>query len=42
MCDPDEFDSEWDAFTEEIAPYAAAYADFMQQEILKLVRQATD
>lgn len=42
MCDPDEFDSEWDAFTEEIAPYAAAYADFMQQEILKLVRQTTD
>ena len=42
MCDPEEFDAEWDAFTAEIAPYAASYADFMHREILKLAGQAAD
>lgn len=42
MCDPDEFDAEWDAFTAEIAPYAATYADFMHREILKLAGQVAD
>ena len=42
MCEPDEFDAEWDAFTEEIAPYAATYAEFMYLEILKLVGQSAD
>ena len=40
MCDPEEFDTEWEAFTEEIGPYASIYAGFMQHEILKLVKDA--
>jgi putative aldouronate transport system substrate-binding protein len=33
-CDPAEFDAKWDAFVEEIAPYATAFADFMQEAVL--------
>ena len=42
MSDPDEFDALWDAFTEEISYSAEIYTRFMQKEILKLVKQATD
>ncbi|MBQ3762532.1 MAG: extracellular solute-binding protein [Clostridia bacterium] len=33
-CDPAEFDAKWDAFVEEIAPYATAFADYMQEAVL--------
>lgn len=40
LSDADQFDAKWDAFTEEIAPYAKTYTEFMQEEILKLVEKA--
>ena len=39
MCDPAEFDAKWDAFVEEINPSCQVYTDFMQEEVLKLVKQ---
>ncbi len=36
-CDPAEFDAKWDAFVEEIAPYAAEFEEFMQEAVLKEV-----
>ena len=35
--DPEDFDANWAAFTAEIAPYSDIYANFMHEEILKLV-----
>ncbi len=35
------FDSNWNAFVEEITPSAKVYSEFMQTEVLKLVEQAT-
>ena len=35
-----EFDANWAAFVEEIAPYAAVKTQFMQEEVLKLVEKA--
>ncbi len=35
------FDSNWNAFVEEITPAAKVYSEFMQTEVLKLVEQAT-
>lgn len=40
MASPDEFDAMWDAFVEEINPSCQVYTDFMQAEVLKLVKQA--
>ena len=34
MCEPDEFDSKWDAFVEEITPSATAFGDYMQEAVL--------
>ena len=34
---PEDFDANWAAFTAEIAPYSEIYANFMHEEILKLV-----
>lgn len=39
--DDAEFDSNWNAFVEEITPSATIYTEFMQAEVLKLVEQAT-
>lgn len=39
--DDAEFDSNWDAFVNEITPSATIYSEFMQAEVLKLVEQAT-
>ncbi len=35
--DDAEFDANWDAFVAEITPYAQVKADFMQEEVMKLV-----
>ncbi len=35
------FESNWNAFVEEITPSATVYSEFMQTEVLKLVEQAT-
>lgn len=35
------FESNWNAFVEEITPSAKVYTEFMQAEVLKLVEQAT-
>lgn len=35
------FESNWNAFVEEITPSATVYTEFMQTEVLKLVEQAT-
>ena len=40
-CDPSEVDAKWDAFVEKITPSAEIYTKFMQEEVLKLVEQAT-
>ena len=40
-CDPSELDARWNAFVEEINPCCEVYSAFMQQEVLKLVEQAT-
>ena len=40
MADPAEFDAMWDAFVEEINPSCEVYTNFMQEEVLKLVKQA--
>ena len=37
----EEFDANWAAFVEEITPSATIYSEFMQEEVLKLVEQAT-
>jgi len=42
MCDESEFDAKWDAFVTEITPSATVYSEFMQEEVLKLVEQATN
>lgn len=42
MCEPAELDEKWDAFVNEISYSAGIYSEFMQKEILKLARQATD
>ena len=34
MCDPAEFDAKWDAFVEEITPYATEFGDFMQEAVV--------
>ncbi|MBR0387830.1 MAG: extracellular solute-binding protein [Clostridia bacterium] len=39
--DEGQFDAEWDEFVTEIKPYCDIYADFMHQEVLKLVEIAT-
>ena len=39
--DQAELDANWDAFVEEITPYAEIYTNFMQAEVLKLVELAT-
>ncbi len=36
-CDPADFDAKWDAFVEEIAPYAAEFEEYMQEAVLKEV-----
>ncbi len=36
-----EFDAKWDEFVAEIKPYCDIYANFMQEEVLKLVAIAT-
>ncbi len=41
-CDPSEVDANWDAFVAEITPSAEIYSNFMQEEVLKLVEQATN
>ena len=41
-CDPSEIDANWDAFVAEITPSAEIYSNFMQEEVLKLVEQATN
>ena len=40
MCGPDELDAAWNDFVEEISHSAGVYTEFMQQEILKLVKRA--
>lgn len=40
--DQAELDANWAAFVEEITPSAKIYTDFMQEEVLKLVEQATN
>jgi len=40
-CDEAEFDAKWDEFVTEIKPYCDIYSAFMQEEVLKLVEQAT-
>lgn len=40
MCDPAELDAKWDAFVEAINPSCEVYTNFMQEEVLKLVKQA--
>ncbi len=39
--DEGQFDAKWDEFVTEIKPYCDIYADFMHQEVLKLVEIAT-
>ena len=34
-------DSTWDAFLAEINPYCEVYTNYMQEQVLKLVEQAT-
>ncbi len=41
-CDEADFDATWDAFVTEIKPYCDIYSAFMQEEVLKLVEQATN
>ena len=41
MCDPAELDAQWDDFVEEISHSASVYTEFMQEELLKLVKKAT-
>ena len=41
-CDPAELDANWDAFVAEITPSATVYTNFMQEQVLKLVEQATN
>lgn len=38
----EEFEANWAAFVEEITPSATVYSEFMQEEVLKLVEQATE
>ena len=38
--DDADFDAKWDAFVEEINPSCEVYSNFMQEEVLKLVKQA--
>ncbi len=38
--DDADFDAKWDAFVEEINPSCEVYTNFMQEEVLKLVKQA--
>lgn len=40
MADPADFDAKWDAFVEEINPSCEVYSNFMQEEVLKLVKLA--
>lgn len=42
MCDPSELDVKWDRFTGEISYSCGVYSEFMQKEVLKLVKKATD
>ena len=37
-----DFDAKWDEFVTEITPSCKIYTDFMQEEVLKLVEQATN
>ena len=38
--DDAEFDAKWNAFVEQVAPYGKIYGEFMNEEILKLVKLA--
>jgi len=40
MCAPEDLDTKWDAFAEEISYSAGVYSRFMQKEIRKLVKKA--
>ena len=42
LCDPSELDDNWNAFTERIRSCCTAYSEYMQEEVLKLVKEATE
>ncbi len=42
MCDPADFDAQWDAFVEEITPSATAFSEFMQEAVLTEAHKVLD